>query len=285
MLRREARDDELIGPERLLPPAVPPTSVSMAEESAAMRAHMWSATYEYVCALRSLLGGEVRDSVVRYLCIACNFVPIKSVVVGQSPYADDLLPQLASSFAYGPTNGDKCTPSACVLAQAMHTCHDVFSVSAYHTAVANSFLHITRGVLFVNACPANGLDACEVAVAESLTCEWLCNVTMRCTTRGGDNLRIYSFGDRAHALCPSTCSLILSYLPRPLPGSASDRLSLCLWSESSRRTCSPPFSPACPLSPSCALLSSRAYRWQQVARPPPHTEGSRGRFRSSGRGR
>jgi len=96
-----------------------------------------------------------------YVAGICCFLPLRQVVIGQSPYSSDILPRYSSAFSFNCADAEFWTPTSQVLAQCMNVYENVPLATALEY-VSHSYLLACRGVVLLNVYPYQKLnDQCQ----------------------------------------------------------------------------------------------------------------------------
>ena len=127
---------------------------------------------EYLQRCHSIFGK--RPKCQDYLRMVPYCLPIHQVMIGQSSYAEDILPKYASAFAFDYRVHKSWTPTSQVLAQAMvmfHGCDIATSLSI----ISNSYLLLPRGIVLLNVIPYTRVHDQAQAKLSSYLAELLSN--------------------------------------------------------------------------------------------------------------
>ena len=117
-----------------------------------IRARISASTEKYIRAVDSIVNFKLDSRIKAYLRIAALSWPFRFIVVGQSPYKSQILPALASAFAFDTEACPGYTPSVQVLAQFMSLTGEIEAKLAAGM-LATSYTLVVDGVLFINAIP------------------------------------------------------------------------------------------------------------------------------------
>lgn len=92
-----------------------------------------------------------------YLSTISNFRPVRQVMIGQSPYSEDILPKYGAAFAFDEIRAGFWTPTSQVLAQCMNKYADVPIRTALEY-ICHSYCLASRGIVLVNVYPYQNLN-------------------------------------------------------------------------------------------------------------------------------
>ena len=125
------------------------------ERAKTVRATFSAKSRLYAERCSSVMGTAPKSN--EYIQLICHFLPVKQIMIGQSPYASDILPRYSAAFSFDRKRAGFWTPTSQVLAQCMNKYEDV-PVRLALDMISHSYLLVCRGLVLLNVYPYQGLN-------------------------------------------------------------------------------------------------------------------------------
>lgn len=148
----------------------------------------------YIASCESAMMCNIDVRISNYLKLIPRFLPIRTIVVGESPYSENLLPGLASSFAFNPRYVTTAPPSAQVLSQFISMVTGV-PLWVSMPMVSCSYMMIEDGIVFLNCEPASDVNDGVRMKLRSLFCEMVIDMCNTVRKFGVDEIYVLEVGE------------------------------------------------------------------------------------------
>ena len=155
--------------------------------------------------------GVVCRRYLDYLACCMDSLPLKALVVGESPYRQDYFPTHPAAFAFSrskvltPSHGIPVSVDVLAFDMAYHT------KCGFDTAVdvfENSWRHVKCGVLFINSYVSVKSDDCRKYCESALQCDMMRDLICVSHILGTRHVSLCAFGNDATSFCESLASAV-----------------------------------------------------------------------------
>ncbi|KAJ3382886.1 hypothetical protein HDU92_004514 [Lobulomyces angularis] len=150
-----------------------------------------------------------------YLSMIPSFLPIKVIMIGQEPYASDILPSIGSAFAFNPLAVNGFTPSIQVLSQFI-CMGDKSRISHIADLLSCSYVLLDYGIICINVHPSSRLRDQEKMKVESYFSELCSNIILSSKLLHSTSIELICLGDVASKTIKSMLSSIPSEITRSI---------------------------------------------------------------------
>jgi hypothetical protein len=158
--------------------------------------------------------GGVVQRYLDYLARCVDALPLRALVVGESPYKQDYFPEHPAAFAFKrskvltPSFGIPVSVDVLAFDMSYHTkCEFDTAVDMFE----NSWKHVDSGVLFINSYVSVGSDDCRKYRESALQCDVMRDLVCMSYVLGTRHISLYAFGSDAANFCESLSSAVGHY--------------------------------------------------------------------------
>ncbi|KAJ3220935.1 hypothetical protein HK099_003894 [Clydaea vesicula] len=157
----------------------------------------------------------IDERICIYLSMIPSFLPIKVMMIGQEPYALDILPSIGSAFAFNPLAVNGFTPSIQVLSQFI-CMGDKSRISHIADLLSCSYVLLNYGIICINVHPSSKLRDQEKMKVESYFSELCSNIILSSKLLHSTSIELICLGDVASKTIKSMLSSIPSEITRSI---------------------------------------------------------------------
>lgn len=167
-------------------------------DNQAVRSIISQAVAEYEKSCAEVMRQPLHVGISNYLRLMPNFLPMTALIAGQNPYSADILPPLASAFAYERKSVRGVTPTVQVLAQFI-CLHSELSLSDMVSLLSCSYLLLEVGVFALNVHPTQVTSAAEKIRLESAFIELCRSLVYASAIMKQSHVELFGLGDVANS--------------------------------------------------------------------------------------
>ncbi|CAH0514477.1 unnamed protein product [Peronospora belbahrii] len=167
---------------------------------------------KYISRCEEAIMRPIDIRIKRYLEIIPDFMPISTLMIGQEPYKPEILPYIASAFAFNPHVVDGYTPTVQVLGQ-MITVNEPSKLREVMDIMTCSYSILPRGVCCLNVTPFHRMSDQETLKARSYFADFISTILASCAKMGCTKLSVICLGDVAKQnfkICKSSTPKLLT---------------------------------------------------------------------------